>query len=200
MATTTNESIPMTALDAVNLMLAAIGSVLVPSLLVTDTNKDAEGALKVLQDTSREVQMKGWHWNREHAWPLLPDPTTGELLLPSNCLEVREIRSGKWTRELVERGGKLYDMINHTFSIGERVLVQMVVALPYEDLPTAARWYIAVKAARRFAITKLPSDATFRYTTTDEQEALASLEQSESQTIRDTMGTINSHVSRMRRR
>jgi hypothetical protein len=196
---TTNESIPMTDLDAVNLMLAAIGSVIVPSLQVTDTNADAESALKLLSDTSREVQSAGWHFNTEIDFPLLPNDA-GEVVLPQNTLMVREIRAGRYDRDLVERGGKLYDRRGHTFQIGEKVLVDIVLALPYDQLPQAGKWYVAVKAARRFAVGKIPSEATFRFTKSDEDAALVKLEQADAETVRDTQGTVNQHVNRMRRR
>lgn len=200
MVTATGENIPLTALDAVNLMLLAIGSDLVDSLLVTDTNADADGALKTLQLTSREVQSLGWHWNREYNYPLEPDATTGVVEIPLNTLTVSEVRSGKWTRELVERGGKLYDSYAHTFAIGETVMVDLMIALQFEELPSQARWYIAVKSVRRFAMDNLPSGSTFQYTKNDEQDALILLQQSEADAIRDTQKTVNSHVIRMRRR
>lgn len=194
----TTEAIPATALDAVNVMLASIGSSAVNSLEVVDTNTDAENALIQLTSTSREVQIEGWDWNTERELPISPDGN-GHINLPLNCLTVQTEGKSKALR-LVERDSKLYDPRKHTFAIAETVYLKMVVALAFESIPEAARWYITVKAARRFAMTKLPSTATYQYSADDESKARALCERTETETNDETMATANPHVRRMRRK
>ena len=49
----------------------------------------------------------------------------------------------------------------------------LTLYLPFEELPTAARYYITVRAARTFQARELGSDVLDRFSAEDEAKALA---------------------------
>lgn len=195
----TSATEPMTELDAVNRLLDAIGQVAISSLSATATNALAERALKQLRDTSRSVQKRGWHWNISKNYPLSPAPGTGYVELPLNALKVDTVTTSKQV-DVVQRGQRLYDRVNHTYAFDGPLVVDLVEALEWEDLPVSAQWYITVKAARRFATTTLASDTALKFTQNDEAEALIDLEADEAENDDRTMAQASPHVARMRRR
>lgn len=167
----------MTTLQAVNILLRAIGQAPVNTLIDGQQNVDTESAYQTLQETSREVQSVGWHWNTEEDRTLDPD-TNGIIALPANVLKV-DTTGQDYDLDLVQRGLRLYDRMTGSFSVGRAVTVDLVLLLPFEDLPQEARFYIAVKAARSFATRELNSDTSYKFTARDEQEALTRLQQAE---------------------
>lgn len=195
----TSATEPMTELDAVNRLLDAIGQVAVSSLTATATNALAERALKQLRDTSKSVQKRGWHWNILKNYTLSPAPTTGYLELPLNALKVDSVTTSKQA-DVVQRGRKLFDRVNHTYAFSAPLVVDIVEGLEWEDLPASAQWYITVKAARRFSTSTLASDSALKFTQDDEREALIDLEADDAENDDRTMAQASPHVARMRRR
>lgn len=162
---------PTTKLEAVNTMLSAIGESPVSSL--NSGLVDAELAISILDATSREVQSKGWHFNREYNFSITPT-TTGEIVLPMNCLKVDGITQNQ-ELDLVQRGRKLYNRRSHSFVVSQSVAVDMVVLLDFEEIPEAARNYITVRAARIFQNRTVGSDTLNGFEVADEQAALIEL-------------------------
>jgi hypothetical protein len=200
MSTQSQYLVPTTELQAVNLMLEAISQIPVTSLAAEDVNPDAETAIKRLYETNREVQTEGWHFNTEMGLQIDPNED-GEVWLPNNALKVERVYwtgLGGDTMDLVVRGKRLYDRYGSGFNLGGiSVKVDLTVLLPFEDLPEAFRWYIAVKATRRFSTGKLHSGNAYQFSKADEQEARIRAEQAESQTDQRTMRS-NPHIARMR--
>lgn len=158
-----------TKLEAVNTMLTAIGETPVNSL--TSGLVDAATALTILEDTSRAVQAKGWHFNKEDKYEIVPT-AAGEIVLPANCLKVdgaSVLSNGDL--DLIQRGQRLYDRKNHTFNIGQAVKVDMVVLLDFEELPEAARNYVTIRAARIFQDRTVGSDTLHGFQERDEMNA-----------------------------
>lgn len=192
---------PTTELQAVNVMLEAISQTPVASLSAEDTNTDAETALKRLYETNREVQKDGWHVNQEFNRVLDPD-SGGNVLLPLNTLKVRRVYfagTGGDDLDLVQRGQKLYDRMGKGFNVGLSVTVDLTVLLEFTDLPEDLRWYITVRAARRFVTGKMASGNAYQFTKADETEAFVRAQQADAETDQRTMFD-NPHIMRMRRR
>jgi hypothetical protein len=186
-------------LEAVNLMLRAIGQSGVASLTAADTNTDAEAALTQLRDTSRQFQMEGWEFNTEgtyqEPWIIEPD-TEGNINLPYECLSVDAVDC---TERVSQRGSKLYNLDKRTFAFSDPVKLTLVVALAYEDMPVAAREYIRVKAARQFAADRggsLSRELSYE----KEVELRIKFEQSDSDVADKTLASSSGHMARMRRR
>lgn len=169
---------PTTELEAVNQMLAAIGES--PVNRVTDSgNLDAATALATLTNVSREVQAKGWHWNTDLSFTIVPDED-GYLRLGASVLSVDTVGANEGD-DLVQRGTRLYDRVNHTYEFENSVVVDQVVFLPFDELPEVARSYINIRASRRFQENHVGSETLSRFNSIDEARALSSLQSAEAE-------------------
>lgn len=176
----TTSTTPTTELDAVNLMLQVIGES--PLSTLTDvTVVDAITAQSILSEVSRAVQSRGWHFNTEETYPLLPSIPSGEIAIPLNCLRIDSAYPDQ-DINVVQRGSRLYDKTNHTYSFTKGLKVDMVIVLPFTDLPETARHYITIQAARKFQARTVGSDALYQFTAQDEKEALVAFKKSEGTT------------------
>lgn len=190
----TTSTTPTSELDAVNLMLSVIGESPLSNLSGI-TMVYAVLAKQVLSEISRAVQTRGWHFNLEKDYPLLPNALTGEIPVPGNCLRVDSVYPDQDT-DAVHRGARLYDRRNHTYIFSKGVKVDMVVALPFEELPESARYYIAVRAAREFQARTVGSDALYSFTAQNEKDARVSFMKSEGATADHNMLTDSWSVAR----
>lgn len=162
----------LSQLAAVNSMLRSIGQGTI-NTLETSESVDAENAKSVIHDASREVQERGWWFNKEDDYPLLPD-TAGRIFLPAGALQ---FSPSPEHRGVVERRRQLYDTVNHTytFPVGAAIRGTIVWFLDFDELPQAARTYVARKAGREFQVGAVGSDLLYRFTREMEDEALAAL-------------------------
>lgn len=194
---------PITLLDAVNVVLANIGSGAVLTLDAINLNSDAEDALKQVHNWSMQVQQDGWWFNTEKAWQLDPAPPDatlpGRIVLPSGTLKVDTVSSSAGVN-LVQRGNYLYDPVKHTYVIGQSVYVDVVLALDFEELPQAARNYITIKAARQFAQFKMNNGATNQFTRENEGEAYVKLTEGQDEADDNTLIDTNARLARRRAR
>ena len=151
-------------LSAVNIMLGVIGESPINSLASISGVSDAVTALQVLNEISTTVQTEGWAFNTEKNWTFLPD-ATGTLALPDNILQVDPVNT---SLQVVQRGNRLYDLKNHTYTFTESLALDCVLLFEFNDLPQAARYYIAVRAARVFQARTVGADALNGFTKADE--------------------------------
>ena len=170
---------PTTKLEAVNIILTSIGESPVNSL--SSGLVDAEMAETVLDAVNRDVQSQGWHFNTENEITLTPDISTGYTYLPANCLRL-DMSKDSADKDLVQRGAKLYDRKNHTYDIKNKVSVDMVVLLPFEDIPESARRLINLRAARIFQDRAVGSTELHGFQERDEMLALVELKDAEADT------------------
>jgi len=168
---------PTTKLEAVNILLSSVGEAPVNSL--SSGLVDAEMAETLLESTSRAVQSHGWHWNREIDVPLSQD-ASGHVNLPGNTLLADPSDSEK-SLDLIQRGLKLYNRKEHSFVVGSDVKVNLTILLSFEELPEAAKRYIAVRAARIFQDRILGSRELHGFQEVDEAVALADLRGAEAE-------------------
>lgn len=181
-----NSLTPTTELGAVNDMLSAIGETPIDSLEV-GTIADAEIAQRILNTTSRSVQSKGLHSNTEKSYRLNPN-TDGELWLPANTLRVDEMFPQENPfRDLVQRGNRLYDRSEQTYKVNEPVDLEIILMLPFDQLPEATRHYVTIKAARILHDRTLGDQAGHQFTKQDEMEAKAAFKKAELSTKDVTM-------------
>lgn len=167
--------LPTTKLEAVNIMLASIGEAPINSL---DSGLvDAEMAETILDAVTRSVQSEGWTYNTEYSMKLTPD-VDDHITIPVNTLKIDPTNRHL---NLVRRGGKLYDPHNHTFKFKQPVLADIVVALPFEDLPETSRRYIAIKSARTFQDRTVGSTQLHGFQKHDEEMAYVKMVRDESQ-------------------
>lgn len=187
---------PTTELEAVNTILAVIGESPISSLQEGAAVADAVTARSTLSEVCRAVQSRGWHFNTDKDVTLTPAAYTNEIIVPLNCLRVDTTEEYK-DNDVAHRGTKLYDRRKQTYQFTTSVKVDMVVLLPFEELPETARHYITIKAARVFQSRTVGSDALFQFTAVDERDALAALKRAEGITGDYNILTGNSTVYRV---
>lgn len=169
---------PTTKLEAVNIMLSTIGESPVNSL--SSGLVDAELAETILENISKSVQGEGWHFNREEAFPVSPN-VNGEIIVPTNTLRA-DATLGHNSKDLIQRGTRMYDKKEHTYNIGETAKLDLIIELDFTELPEVARRYIAIKAARVFQDRVVGSDALHGFTMQDEAAAYFQLKDFETDT------------------
>jgi len=158
-----------TELEAVNVMLGTIGEMPVNSLDIS-TVSEVSIASNMLYEVSRELQTIGHSFNEEFDYPLAL--SEGEIPLPINCLKV--VVTGE-SDYIIRRGNRLYNRTDHTYVFTAGVDCTIVFFLPFTDLPQSARNYITLRAARKFQMRILGSEAIEKFTEIDEQQAWLSV-------------------------
>ena len=100
-----------TELEAINIMLAAIGEAPVNSLLGT-LPVDVKIAQNLLTEQSKSVQSEGWSFNTEYNVELTRD-AANKINLATNVLRVDVNINDHPTIDAVQRGLKLYNRLKH---------------------------------------------------------------------------------------
>ena len=162
-----------TELECINIMLAAIGEAPINSLTGT-LPVDARIAQSTLSEVNKSVQSEGWSFNTEIDVKLTRD-NTGIIYLSTNVLRVDANIHQHPTIDPIQRGLKLYDRQNNTYTFDEDLICTIVYFRDFDEIPEPARHYINIQAARKF-VDRLVSDQSLRtYTLGDEQRARAIL-------------------------
>lgn len=130
-----------TKLEAVNIILSSIGADPV-NTLDEDADVDVANALRMLTSTSRNIQRKGWDFNKG-AYTFTPDVWSKKIKWNETIISFEPDDGGQYS----SRGGYLYDMANQTDKFEKPVTGTVTVALDFEDLPDSFRNYIALRAA-----------------------------------------------------
>lgn len=133
-------------LAAVNSILASIGESPV-STLEGDSNADVANARRVLNEVNRQVQSKGWTFNIEQGHLLAPDVFDQMIPYMSDYLSV--LSTGGQS-SYVNRGGYLYDSANNTDRFTSPIAVNIIRLREIYEMPECFRYWITVKASRRF--------------------------------------------------
>lgn len=185
---------PSSELDAVNIILASIGATPI-STLTAITAADATMAVNTLNEISRSVQSKGWRFNTETSFRLLPTTPSKEIFVPGNCVRIEAVEQDTY-RDIVQRGNRLYDRSAQAFEFAQAVTVEMVLLLPFSDIPETARRYITTRAARVLQERSIGSEVLFKFNTLDEQEAHRDFRRGEGLTANYNILSGSSSVSR----
>ena len=166
-----------TELEAINIMLAAIGEAPINSL--TDTLPvDARTAQNTLTEINKEVQSEGWSFNTEIDVTLTRDGSN-QINLPTNVLRVDANIHQHPTIDPIHRGLKLYDRQNNKYEFDDDLICTVVYFRDFNEITEQARRYINIKAARIF-VDRLIGDQGLRtYTQEDETRARAILTESD---------------------
>jgi hypothetical protein len=162
-----------TELEAVNQLLKAVGETSVNTLDNMGFT-DASIARDTLRTKAREIQSRGWYFNRDYDYYFTP-ASDGQVVLPQNVISLRP--STAESRRIVPRGGKLYnaDDSTYVFDADNGPVAEVVWMFDFETLPESARRYITVKAATQFQAQLQGSEQSYGFTQDDERFALAVL-------------------------
>ena len=104
----------------------------------------AANAVTILDETSKEVQSTGWHFNTEKDVTL--SPSNDKITLDADVLQVDH--EGAEDVDLVQRGTSLFDRKNNTDAFTADIKVTVVKELLWDSLPEQARRYITLRATR----------------------------------------------------
>ena len=147
-----------TELSSVNSILGSIGQAPV-SRIYQDVNGELEYINpeiafihNLLMEVNSDVQNEGWTWNTENDFELLPD-NNQEFLIPADVLRM-DVSEGQVyrTTDVVRRNGKLYNKLTHSYKFPNSPLhFDIVWKLDYEELPSAIKRYITLRASGRAA-------------------------------------------------
>ena len=138
----------MTELEAVNILLAAIGEAAVSSL-ETATTVEVTQAKNLLSNVNRAAQQKGWHFNTEWDVVLTRD-TDDRIPLSESILSVYQPGQLMTIRG---RSGSMfaYDLDNNTFTWTKNLNNAVTITLlDFIDTPNTFRQYVTTRAARIF--------------------------------------------------
>ena len=139
---------PMTELEAVNILLAAIGEAAVSSL-ETATTVEVTQAKNLLSNVNRAAQQKGWHFNTEWDVVLTRD-SDNRIPLSESILSVYQPGQLMTIRG---RSGSMYayDLDNNTFTWTKNLNNAVTITLlDFVDTPNTFRQYVTTRAARIF--------------------------------------------------
>ena len=162
-----------TELEAINIMLAAIGEAPINSLTGTLPD-DVRIAQDTLTEVNKEVQSEGWSFNTEIDVTLTRDGSN-QIALSTNTLKVDPNIYQHPTIDAIQRGLKLYDRLNNKYEFDEDLICTVVYFRAFDEIPEPARYYMTIKAARVF-VDRLVGDQGLRsYTEEDEVRARAIL-------------------------
>ena len=121
----------------------------------TQANPDVAIALNTLREVSREVQSEGWTFNKEFDYTLTPN-SDNEIIIPDDMLQVDlNISSKRFNNrqfDSINRGGKLYDRIKHTYKWTDpTVQADILWYFEWEYIPDPIQAFIVARAAAIFS-------------------------------------------------
>ena len=163
-----------TELEAINIMLAAIGEAPVNSL-TGQVPVDVRIAQSTLIEVNKRIQSEGWSFNTEIDVTLVRNQTTKQIELSTDILRIDANIHQHPTIDPIQRGLKLYDRLNNRYEFDEDLICTVVYFRPFTELTEPARSYINIKAARVFVDRLVSDDALRTYTEQDETRARAIL-------------------------
>lgn len=178
---------PMTELEAVNMMLRAIGEATVTS--TASTQQDTADALQMLKEEIRRLCAEGWWWNTDEEVEL--SETSNLITLPTNALFADPIYAYKDVAVRDDGAGNLvlYDRDNNTttWATGTTIKCKIIRALAFDDLMESARDYVAMAAAQKFVKYKMGEEGMVTFTEQDLIRARARLEKDQDDAADHTM-------------
>lgn len=160
-----------TKLEAINIILSSIGSDPVNSL-EDENDVDIANASEMLDRASRDIQRKGWDFNKG-TYTLYPDVNTHKIRWDNNIIKFKSTDGKSYAK----RGDYLKNMTDDTLEFDKEVKLEVTMALDFDDLPDCFRTYIAARVAldfqqKYFGDTAVSSDLQFNM-----QEAYADIVQ-----------------------
>ena len=143
-----------TELSAVNSILGSIGQSPITSLTTGNAlqNPEISFIYNLLQEVNKDVQTTGWHFNTQTKVKQSPD-ANGNYIVPVDAI-LYDISDGQIdrNRDVVRRGGKLYDLVHQTDVFTQDFYFDIITLLPFTDLPPAIQRYVIARASVRAAV------------------------------------------------
>ncbi len=163
-------------LAAVNIVLSNIGQA--PVTVVDNDNPMVVMASNTIDEVSNSIQSEGWTFNTEREYPFTPD-SDGRIAIPDNVLQLDAAYLSR--EETVIRQGYLYNKRAHTFKYTQQVYLDVTWLFDFDDLPSAFKQYVTMRAANLFAGRSVGSQEAVRFGEREEAQARAAMMEYETQ-------------------
>lgn len=187
----------LTRLEAANIIIGTIG--LSPVNSIVNPSTDVASGLYILDEVTRNTLTEGWHWNTEEDYPLSPNGSQ-EILWPDSFASMDlSDANNDGDYDIIKRSGKVYDRKNRSYKFDKVLKVRAVLYLEWEDIPQAARNYITICAARKFANRFVGSREIDGFTQNDELMARSQLMDDESRNADYSIWEHTSNAKMLRR-
>lgn len=191
---------PTTELEAVNAMLSAIGEAPIADL--TSPQRDVEMALNVLRMTTREVQSRGWRFNREYNYALpnadgYGNPLRYIFVPPAGAISFTLSRTpGQVGMDFIVRKNRvaytnvtvgqitiIADRLNGSDTWAVNPLhLDVIWYVDFESMPDVARRHVTSLASLRFCTNQSGPQETLQSLQADAQSTLALLQNEQDET------------------
>ena len=124
-----------TELSAVNSILGVIGQAPVTS--INASNPETSLIKDILDQCILEVMTEGWHFNIEEHYDLVPD-ANDEIIVTEDMLRVDIHDDNVYrTQDIVRRNGKLYDLVDHSYTFTDTIEADITWFFPFYPDPTS---------------------------------------------------------------
>ena len=156
-------------LIAVNRMLTSVGQAPINGL--DQANPEIATATLILSTVRKEILGEGWNFNSENGYTLTAD-ADGNIFVPDGILNLSiNQEDTKYRFRAIQRDGKLYDKLAHTFNWGANASLSCDVVwdIAFNDLPPVFQTYATQRAARVFAGRTIGSEKMVAFNAQDEQ-------------------------------
>lgn len=169
-------------LGMVNQCLIGIGQRPLPDTTILEDlplGSDGQVAKDIVSYTMKEIQTRGWYFNTDKEYKMLPD-SYGYIVTPPNMLRFdvgNTINRGK----IIIKGNKLYNRTTQDYFFTDPVIGEAIWLVDYETLPITAYQYIALRASRAFQQRIIGSKELYQYEAQEELDALANLQREQCQ-------------------
>lgn len=157
-------------LAAVNIVLSNIGQA--PVTKVDNDNPMVVMASNTIDEVSNSLQAEGWTFNTERAYPFAPQPDQ-RIAIPDNVLQLDAFYYSPL--ETVIRSGYLYNKRDHTFKFTQTLYLDVVWLTEFDDLPSAFKQYVSMRAANLFAGRSVGSAEAVKFGEREEAQARAAM-------------------------
>ena len=158
-----------TKLQAVNTLLTTIGEA-ETTTITGSVPYEVSLAETILDEVVAELCSDSYVFNTEKDITLTPD-VSNNINIPANYIQIRDLSQ----EYVIRSGGLLYSMQAKSLVFTSAITVEVVYLLDFEDLPEAAKAYVAIRASRVFADRMVGSKDIRAFTERDEIEAKAKL-------------------------
>lgn len=185
-------------LRAVNILLNSIGVDSVLSLSTSNMDKRAAQAVAAITEASWAVQMKGWHFNTEEEFPLVPD-VDGLVTLPTNMATFK-LADRSADRDITVRGNKLYDKEKFTSTFAAPVYANLTLIFEFAEVPLPIRNLILMQAGYDYSAGRKPDSMQARFTKEKLQAATSEAEQYDEESRNKLAPELSGHFANMGRR
>ena len=174
----------MQLLDAINLMLEAVGE---HPVTAADTRHPTVAKARTILVQQRQQILSQGYWFNTFPATLTPD-ILGEIGIPSDTLALTPMENIR----VAIRGDKLYNGENLSFKFDSAVVCEVFKDIEYEDLPISARIAIANKSAIQLYSVDIGVDANAAIY---EQNAKLAMAQLDAEHVRQRKFTARSRAS-----